>query len=425
MSDLTKTNGSTGVSIFSEIDDFFVGFNDNRLRDESTSTSSPSGNYGAIPLAYRGSKGNTELKGNAQAPWCYKVTTGDPIYKDPKPCGFEEKPEVKPGPLSIYDADGNKENLTAFVGFPLYLEMSAGISAFIKEEGKYENICQVSGHMKKAGGPIVNILPSQPFTSMFQISSNGVDFRSPSKEVASLGLMGTRGKTCAQCIMDGNASHTFTDDNSIKGTTSKCEANGLLYVVVTHLAKPNRTGDFKLIPVETLVDEEGNSLANLIICINLKRTSLTGLYDKDKPAVSTPNGPHYTVNGPRQYLAFLNKKYGTRDASQRLTLFQNVKAIDKKTKTPNNYAQLHMMEVLEVFPNEFTPKQIEKEAIKARELWMKVRPQVDVQVINTSNSTPKVEVLDNNNSQPPTKVATVTVSSDDVFSDWTEFDFTK
>jgi len=365
MSDLVK-----GIVDAIDNDDWFVGVNNDRLKDV-TSSSSIEGNYAAIALAYKGSSGNTEFRGDPQAPWCYRINTKDSTFSTITPSGFEEKPEDKPNLLSIYDKNSNPTALTAFVGYPVYLEISVGLTPYDNEAKSFDNICQIAGYRIKKDGPRVNSLPSVPFTTMYSWDSvRNRTFNEPSDEVVSLDPIGTRGKSCVQCIKDGESVSKYN------GKTERCSVRGYLYVVATHIYN-KRKG---LTPISEYTDEHGNSLESTIFCITLRRSSLYGSYNKKTHT--------YDIVGPQQYIRQLkeNKNYrDNNDASKHLSLFENV---------PNkmgigSFHQLHITDVFESSDDKlkkaFTREEESKGAEKARDLWVKLRPEINLQTIQEPN----------------------------------------
>lgn len=428
---MSNSLDKTSESIVKAYGNSFTGMNTNRLTQAGNGSDlNKAGKYAALALAFKGSTGMVELTGNPEAPFCYMVNASSPTFGPLNASGFISKPDFKPQLLICSDTEGTAITLSAFAGFPMYLETTTGISYF--SGGAYVNECQLAGYRYEVGGPLVNIPPNVPIRTMYGYNSkdNKIDFRTPSDTIKSLDPIGTRGELCVDCIRKG---HSESKDDTGKPIT--CSPTGYLYVVVTHIVgikkvstvvggktvevtNINPKQGFK--PISSFYDEDGNPLDNLVLCIKLARGSLSGHYVKDNPELC--------INGPIQYMALLKTLFtdpSMQDASRHLTLFTTKASTDKEGK-PSKFTQLHLTHVLNQHKDSLKDFGLESfdndaEYQKARSLWEQVRPNIDVQVI-PEPVTEEVEVVGYNTSNLKSAAPSQEIDNEE-WSDFNDFNF--
>lgn len=369
-------------------------------------------------------------------PWYYSTRASAPVFEFFEG-GHPERPEEKI-PVNFYDGRSTLSP-NQLAGYIMYVQTAPGIKSWNDQEKRYDITCQVIGHSPAGApedAPYMKVLPPIPFSRMFDPSQRGNQkLYTPNSIVEELGLVGSRGETCASCIRNGRA---FKDTGEVYPSGDPnykvCEPKGYFYMVVTALieATKNKKADgvewditrFELGKEDSpTYTRNGKDIVHPFICvIDLTANSLNGAYVKDQPDI--------TINGPRQYLAKISRDLNTNnslpvgDPRRELGYYPVRISTRRKIKangSPSPFPQLHMD--VDIDTNEDVNKQIqdrEEEKIRSIELWKTNSPELKVESLPPSAySGYKGET--NNNAKVPTEATAEVVDLDD--SNGGQFEF--
>ena len=185
-----------------------------------------------------------------------------------------------PGQEDIESFGRNFPYVNEIQGFIIHSEIQAGLQVENNEEDsnrKTKTLCSVVGFKK--GNEYIRELPERsPFNSMYgdwDTSANKPVYTSPNKAIKDLGWLGSRGKSCFDCITSGDSTKDW-QSNDIKG---ECKLRGRIFFYVTHLISYFKEG--------TKVEKETKSVQELmgepgfVLMISLPTAmGLKGKYDK-------------------------------------------------------------------------------------------------------------------------------------------------
>ena len=178
-----------------------------------------------------------------------------------------------------------------------------------EDAGKPKIICSCVGY--KHQGKLVSKLPSDGLKVMYAWDNATESYSTnvPAPIVDSLMLVGSRGKTCSECIRSG--------DSVIEtgGKVSSCAPYGRMFFYVTEIIRNKKVkgpdNTVEVVKSSTTIREIlGKS--GLILAINMPgKVAIKGLYNRD---------PEKSINGYAGYVTSLAKKYGaSRRADYRFT----------------------------------------------------------------------------------------------------------
>jgi hypothetical protein len=263
MSNIIKKDGSSSIFIPTSSDDLLGEHISNYPAPVDNFKSSTSNLY---PFYVYPSE-----KVKDDKPWALLATLNDLFtLNDPlAPKGSDK--EVK-----LYNKEEEPISILGFTGTPFLIELQPGIKWYNSEEKKFHNICSVIA--SEYNGTLINTLPKIPFNTMYNWDSiKNKTYNQPSNEVQALGLMGSRGQMCADCITSGKSLEV--DE---KGKQHQCEVTGFLYMVVTGIpivvAKTvNGVEQFSVKDrsVSQLKYADGSTVEPFIVAIRLTGSSLS------------------------------------------------------------------------------------------------------------------------------------------------------
>jgi len=333
-------------------------------------------------------------------PWYYFTRTSSDIFEFFEG-GHPTKPEEK---VPVYFFDGrSKLSPNQLAGYMMYVQTSPGLKEWNDAESKYNTYCQVIGHSPSGAteeNPYLKVLPPIPFSSMYDYSVRGTArYYSPNSIVEQLGLVGSRGETCANCIRGGR-SFRDTGETYPSGDPKylTCEPKGYFYMVVTTLIEATRdkkadgfTWDitrFELgTPDSPTYSKNGTDIVKPFICVmDVSANGLNGSYMKDQPDL--------TINGPRQYLAKISKDLNTGttlpagDPGRELGYYPmrvstRYKINKKGGQSPR--PQVHLDVDLDVDKDiEAQLKEREEERLNAIQLWKTNSPELNIEPLPPS-----------------------------------------
>lgn len=170
-------------------------------------------------------------------------------------------------------------------------------------------ICSCVGY--KHQGKLVSKLPSDGLKVMYAWDNTTESYSTnvPAPIVDSLMLVGSRGKTCSECIRSG--------DSAVEsgGKVNFCAPYGRMFFYVTEIVRHKKVkgsdGVVEIVKSTTTIREIlGKS--GFILAINMPgKVAIKGLYNRD---------PEKSINGYAGYVTSLAKKYGaSRRADYRFT----------------------------------------------------------------------------------------------------------
>jgi hypothetical protein len=216
-----------------------------------------------------------------------------------------------PGQEDIESFGRNFPYVNEIEGFIIHSEIQAGLQIENNEEDsnrKTKTLCSVVGYKK--GNDYIRELPDRvPFNSMYgdwDTSANKPVYTSPNKALKELGWLGSRGKSCFDCITSGDSTKDW-QGNEVKG---ECKLRGRIFFYVTHLISYFKEG--------TKIEKEVKSIQELmgepgfVLMINLPTaTGLKGKYDKaENSLIKKGNLKLKDAEKTRQcYLGYLTSLY--------------------------------------------------------------------------------------------------------------------
>lgn len=186
-------------------------------------------------------------------------------------------------------------------GYIVNFELQPRLSTYIEEKTRVT--CSVIGYQH--GDTKLKALPPVPMKSMYAWVGDGPSYTTPESLVDSLGLVGSRGETCADCIRNGHS--TMEVQTSQGPKTESCSVRGVLFMVVTEVGKstmkPGKKGEdpeevVKTYKVEDLTDEEGNPKEPFLLAINITSLGLRGAWNNEPRLLGYY---HHVAGLERQY----------------------------------------------------------------------------------------------------------------------------
>jgi hypothetical protein len=206
------------------------------------------------------------------------------------------------------------------------------------KDGATETFCSVIGTeclSDDGKEQVVKALPSTPLKGMYGWKDNAMDYNTPDGLVAKMGMVGSRGQRCVDCIKSGNSIMPIEKED---GTVIKesCNVRGVLYIYVTEMSLISKKAVGKGKPpeesrktytMEELCDESGNPLKPFILAVNITSLGLRGAW-KDEPQII----------GYFHYIRSLEKAYG--NDPRRMPYFWHT-TISIRKKTDGIKFQLH------------------------------------------------------------------------------------
>jgi hypothetical protein len=236
-------------------------------------------------------------------------------------------------------------------------------------------LCSTVGYKK--GDEYTQELPERVyFNSMYDPKAwdkvnNRPGHTTPNPEMKGLGLLGSRGKSCWDCIKSGES--TAVDS---LGKTNECMLNGRIFIYVTDLIRFKQTVPVKGKPPETTVIkksvEELTGEPGFILMISLpNKVGLKGFWDRDNESKRR--------QGYLGYLKGLQIKY------------RDYKGYDK-TSPKVNYTRLSIKPPVEGTDNnknflcfEEVPIFDKNLVMSALSAWRDLHPKVDPPILDAAN----------------------------------------
>ena len=216
-----------------------------------------------------------------------------------------------PGQEDIESFGRNFPYVNEIQGFIIHSEIQAGLQIENNEEDsnrKTKTLCSVVGFKK--GNEYIRELPERaPFNSMYgdwDTSANKPVYTSPNKAIKDLGWLGSRGKSCFDCITSGDSTKDW-QGNDIKG---ECKLRGRIFFYVTHLISYFKEG--------TKIEKETKSVQELmgepgfVLMISLPTAmGLKGKYDKAEANLIKKGDLKFedAVKTRQGYLGYLTSLY--------------------------------------------------------------------------------------------------------------------
>jgi hypothetical protein len=247
-------------------------------------------------------------------------------------------------------------------GYIVNFELQPRLSTFI--EDKTRVTCSCIGYT--SGDTIFKALPPVPMKSMYAWVGDGPSYNTPDPLVEKLGLIGSRGESCADCIRNG---HSTLEVETGKGPkTESCSARGVLYIVVNELGKTSmkvgKKGEdpeevVKTYHVSELTDDEGNPKEPFLLAINITSLGLRGAWN---------NEPR--ISGYYHHIAGLERQFKGGDP-RRSPLFHLTSITLRKKTNGMKYQPDFAIEVASL-----------KDMKEAKELWQKVNPRKEVETLD-------------------------------------------
>lgn len=216
-----------------------------------------------------------------------------------------------PGQEDIESFGRNFPYVNEIQGFIIHSEIQAGLQIENNEEDsnrKTKTLCSVVGFKK--GNEYIRELPERAlFKSMYEnwdTSANKPVYTSPNKAIKDLGWLGSRGKSCFDCITSGDSTKDW-QGNDIKG---ECKLRGRIFFYVTHLISYFKEG--------TKIEKETKSVQELmgepgfVLMISLPTSmGLKGKYDKAEASLIKKGDLKFedAVKTRQGYLGYLTSLY--------------------------------------------------------------------------------------------------------------------
>ena len=216
-----------------------------------------------------------------------------------------------PGQEDIESFGRNFPYVNEIQGFIIHSEIQAGLQIENNEEDsnrKTKTLCSVVGFKK--GNEYIRELPERaPFNSMYgdwDTSANKPVYTSPNKAIKDLGWLGSRGKSCFDCITSGDSTKDW-QGNDIKG---ECKLRGRIFFYVTHLISYFKEGT--KIEKETKSVQELMGESGFVLMISLPTAmGLKGKYDKAEANLIKKGDLKFedAVKTRQGYLGYLTSLY--------------------------------------------------------------------------------------------------------------------
>ena len=168
-------------------------------------------------------------------------------------------------------------------GFVIHAEIQPGLQVENKDENstsKTKTLCSVVGYKK--GSEFIKKLPERlPFTNMYGAWDSDAKrpvTTVPNKGLADLELLGSRGKSCRDCIFSGESTKDYQGND-----VGECKLRGRIFFYVTHLISYFEEG--KKVEREVKSIQELLGVPGVVLMISLPTAmGLKGKYDKNNEA---------------------------------------------------------------------------------------------------------------------------------------------
>lgn len=178
-------------------------------------------------------------------------------------------------------------------GFIVHAELQSALSTYDPENNKSKTYCSTTGYQDGNIKQLVKALPGYvPLRGMYDgwdQGANRPNYTKPAPLVKTLGLVGSKGMACMDCIAAGQS--TRTDE---EGKVTECSLRGKLFFYVTEVSKskkqpPKKAGDEPVVTTVTKTIRELLDVPGILVAINLPtKSGLRGHYDpKNKEACIT------------------------------------------------------------------------------------------------------------------------------------------
>jgi hypothetical protein len=178
-------------------------------------------------------------------------------------------------------------------GYITKFELQPRLGTYSEEEKKSKVTCSVIGYQTtdlETGEQIaIKALPPVPLKGMHSWVDNTLSYVTPDPLVERLGLIGSRGETCTNCIKNG---HSTLEVETRQGPkVESCTARGVLFLVVHELTKvskrPSKVAGQDPEEVKTtykitdLCDADGNPKRPCLLAVNITSLGLRGAWSNE------------------------------------------------------------------------------------------------------------------------------------------------
>lgn len=186
-----------------------------------------------------------------------------------------------PGQDDIESFGRNFPYVNEIEGFIIHSEIQAGLQVENKDEDsdrKTKTLCSVVGYKK--GEDYIKELPERtPFNSMYgdwDKLNNKPAYTIPNKNLQGLGFLGSRGKSCFDCITSGESTKDWQGND-----VGECKLRGRIFFYVTHLISYFKEGGKTTREVKSVQELMGEP--GFVLMISLPTSmGLKGKYDKNE-----------------------------------------------------------------------------------------------------------------------------------------------
>lgn len=191
-------------------------------------------------------------------------------------------------------------------GFILHAQIQPflGFSDMSDNTNTLKVVCSVAGYKKQ--GKLVGELPSDGIPGMYAWDNTTSNYstNNPAPIVDSLGLVGSRGETCSQCIKNGNSSI------EVGAKTSFCQPYGKMWIYVTTVYKFLKSkapdGSLEISRIATPIRDIVPGSNGIIIEVNLPgKTGIKGMGNRDASKAIVGYAP-YVASLARQFKSSIN-----------------------------------------------------------------------------------------------------------------------
>lgn len=257
-------------------------------------------------------------------------------------------------------------------GFIVHAELQPQLSVYDAETNKSKTFCSATGYQDGNIKQLVKALPGYvPLRGMYDgwdQGANRPNYTKPAPLVKTLGLVGSKGMTCAACIASGQSTKTNEDSK-----VTECSLRGRIFFYVTEVSKskkvpPKKAGDEATVTTVTKTIRELLDVPGILVAINLPtKSGIRGHYDANNKANN--------ITGYASYIMQLQMAAKGKSAALASPLMQfttiSIKQPPGDSKNPKNMLHFNNQ------PN-FNIEQLKD----ARKAWEAVNPHKEVEILN-------------------------------------------
>lgn len=268
-------------------------------------------------------------------------------------------------------------NINWITGYIVHAEIQSSQTQYDPETRTYKSKCSVVGYRDSSGQYVKGLPGYSPLRSMYDgwdKAANKPAYTQPSPMVTELGLLGSKGMACADCIRCGESTFEGVDESG-NSKVGECTPRGRLFIYVTEVGRvkkvpPKTPGAEPEIKVTTKTIRELLGVSGVLLQINLPTaTGLRGNYDKNNPANNVTGYSSYLMQ-----LKIQNKGRSASLANPQMYLTQiSIKEPPAGKKSPKNMLHFEVAGApnVELFKD-------------ARTAWTEVNPHKEVEILDPS-----------------------------------------